>query len=326
MPPIGLAPACLAVTAIALCTMAGIDASTKQVNHLKTTRPMLRSLAAATLMTVSALAWAQPKPLPARLYGVTIDDVDNIDAQVSALNALSQRPIARVVFDRVGANQYAGPLAKIHPVAYTMGELADSADVRKYSLQQYLDRTASYHDRLGDLVDVWEVGNEVNGEWLGKTEDVVAKVSGAWRYLKARGRRTALTLYYNENCWSRAANEMFTWTQKNIPADMKQGLDYVFVSFYPGDCNDISPDWARVFSQLSTMFPNSKLGFGEVGISDGGTDAEKTQLIQHFYGMPALSQRYVGGYFWWYFSEDMVPMTRPLWRALNTAIANSPQY
>jgi hypothetical protein len=46
------------------------------------------------------------------------------------------------------------------------------------------------------------VGNDINGEWLGTTPDVVAKMKGAYDLVKARGNRTALTLYYNHNCFS----------------------------------------------------------------------------------------------------------------------------
>jgi PASTA domain len=38
---------------------------------------------------------------------------------------------------------------------------------------------------------------------------------------------------------------------------------------------------------------------------------------------PAIS-RYVGGVFWWYFWEDMVPKTKPLWTTLNNAIQGQP--
>jgi hypothetical protein len=29
---------------------------------------------------------------------------------------------------------------------------------------------------------------------------------------------------------------------------------------------------------------------------------------------------YVGGYFWWYFAEDMVPKTKPLFATLSAAL------
>jgi hypothetical protein len=202
-------------------------------------------------------------------------------------------------------------------VSYLMGEILDSAYVRRISVNGYLNRTTRYLDSMGDIVHIWEVGNEVNGEWLGTTSSVVAKISGAYDLVKARGKVTALTLYYNEECWSRRANEMFTWAQANIPARMKQGLDYVLISYYEEDCNDLRPDWPTVFAKLAAMFPNSKIGFGEVGTSD---PARKAETLQRYYTMKIDQPNYIGGHFWWYYREDMVPWTLPLWSVLNTAI------
>ena len=47
-----------------------------------------------------------------------------------------------------------------------------------------------YLDALGATVDIWEVGNEINGEWLGTTSDVVAKASIAFDLVRKRGYRT----------------------------------------------------------------------------------------------------------------------------------------
>jgi hypothetical protein len=48
-----------------------------------------------------------------------------------------------------------------------MGELVDSSDMILYTLQQYHGRTAQYLSTLGSKIDIWEVGNEVNGNWTG---------------------------------------------------------------------------------------------------------------------------------------------------------------
>jgi hypothetical protein len=194
----------------------------------------------------------------------------------------------------------------------------DSAYVSTVSVQQYLDRTSEYIDALADVVDIWEIGNEINGEWLGNTSDVVAKMSGAFDLAKARGKTAALTLYYNQDCWSRAANEMFRWAQANVPERMRQGLDYVLVSYYEDDCNGLQPDWQKVFAQLASMFPNSRVGFGEVGTENPAT---KAAYLTRYYTMRLDVPRYIGGHFWWYFRSDMVPYTRPLWDTLNAAIA-----
>ena len=255
------------------------------------------------------------------MYGVTVDDISSLPSITEALGKLSRTPTTRIVFDEyMPASYYRKAAAEINKVSYVMGEILDSFYLPTETVQGYKDRTNEYLSTLGDVVDIWEVGNEINGEWLGTNADVVAKMSGAYDIVKGQGRTTALTLYYNQDCWSQRSNEMFTWAQANIPERMKQGLDYVLVSYYEQDCNNLKPDWNAVFQRLSTMFPGAKLGFGEVGT----TKADKAAYLQRYYGLQISVPNYVGGYFWWYFKQDMVPSTKPLWTTLNQAIANTP--
>jgi hypothetical protein len=39
-----------------------------------------------------------------------------------------------------------------------------------------------------------------------------------------------------------------------------------------------------------------------------------------YYGMQIAVPNYVGGYFWWYFRENMIPMAKPLFAALSSAM------
>jgi len=226
----------------------------------------------ATTTAASLTVYNRPRPaLPVSspMVGVTIDNIGNLSAILTSLKSINTVPTTRIVFDEfMPATYYQDTTSKIRNVSYVMGELLDSYYVRQYSVQAYLDRAKEYVNTLGDSVDIWEVGNEINGEWLGTTPDVVAKMTGAYDIVKTQGKTAELTLYYNKDCWSQPSNEMFTWAQKNIPDRMKQGLDYVLVSFYEDDCNNIKPDWQQVFSQLHNMFPNAKIGFGETGTTD----------------------------------------------------------
>ena len=251
------------------------------------------------------------------VYGVTIDSISNLAEIVKSLKSLSHKPTTRIVFDEnVAASYYANATSQIHAVSYVMGEILDSFYVKSLSTAAYSARTTEYLNALGNNVDIWEIGNEINGEWLGDTPTVVAKMKSAYDLVKAKGKTAALTLYYNEDCWANKSNEMFTWAQNNVPATMKQGLDYVWVSYYEDDCNGLQPNWPTVFQKLTVMFPNSKIGFGEVGT----TTNKKAEYINRYYNMTINQPNYVGGYFWWYFFQDMVPMTKTLWNTLNTAI------
>jgi hypothetical protein len=226
-----------------------------------------------------------------RMYGVTVDDVSDLPAIQLSLSSLTHKPTTRVVFDEtVPASEYADAVAGIHEVSFVMGEILDSFYVATVTTAEYEARTQEYLDTLGTNVDIWEIGNEINGEWLcadgaesctaAETAEVVAKMTSAFQIVKAAGRPAALTLYYNEDCWSAAENEVFAWAEANVPAEIKQGVDYVFFSYYEDDCNGLQPDWPAAFSKLAAMFPAAKLGFGECGTVN---PASKAEYIDRYY-------------------------------------------
>lgn len=253
-----------------------------------------------------------------RIVGVTIDSVANVKYIVPALANLKQRPTARIVFDEFEpALSYLASTQKIHGVAGVLGGLLDSSSFEEYSLAAYQARTTEYLNTLGDNVDIWEIGNEVNGEWLGETKDVAAKVAAAFDLVRMAGKKTAITLYYNDGCWEDERHEMFSWTNEAIADRIKQDVDYALISYYEDDCAGPKPNWEQVFTKLGEMFPKAKLGFGEVGTKDV---SRKENLIKFYYKLRINHPRFVGGYFWWYFLNDMVPETKPLWKTLNDSL------
>ena len=256
-----------------------------------------------------------------KVYGVTIDGIDNLSSIVTSLSSLCKKPTTRIVFDEnVAATNYQTAVNQIHPISFIMGEILDSYYMNTYNLTQYVARTNEYLNLLGDKVDIWEVGNEVNGEWLGTTSAVVPKIDTAFKILKSHGKTTELTLYYNKNCYSNSQNEMFRWVNQNLSAAMKTGLDYVLVSYYEDDCNNMQPNWQVVFDSLHVIFPNSKLGIGECGTSIANN---KATYINRYYRMHITTPKYIGGYFWWYFKQDCVPQTSSLWSVMNNAICSA---
>lgn len=250
-----------------------------------------------------------------QIYGVTTDDGYDGRGVAAAVGALSKKVVTRIVYDgHVPATDYFAGTKQIYQAAYVMGGLLDSLDVKSYSIGAYLGRMREYLHTLGPYVDIWEIGNEVNGEWLGDTNAVIQKISGAFDIAKTSGAVTALTLYYNKGCWADPAHEMFRWIEVNLPLRMKTGLEYVLVSYYEDDCNDLRPDWAAVFARLAKAFPNSRLGIGEMGTTR--TSAKRDHLSRYFkMSLPGVisEPRFVGGYFYWYFHQDMVPASKPLW-------------
>jgi hypothetical protein len=145
---------------------------------------------------------AKIRKLPNILYGITIDGIEPLKEIVDSISSLAQRPTTRVVFDEwVPAFEYTHALDLLHPKSFIMGGILDSYYVNQYSVSAYSQRVKEYLDAHNDKVDIWEIGNEVNGEWLGNPSHVVKKIEDAYRQVKARNAKTALTLYYNKDCY-----------------------------------------------------------------------------------------------------------------------------
>jgi hypothetical protein len=256
-----------------------------------------------------------PRPIPDPVFGVTIDSVAGLPEIVDSLRSLPRTPTTRIVFDSgVPASYYGEAVRAIRPVSYVLGQFLDSSAMKDISVRGFRDRVDEYLRLLGREVDLWEVGNEVNGSWLGDAPSVVAKIRYAFDRVRQRNGRTALTLYYS--CDEGDEFEMFGWTERNIPEAVRLGVDYALVSYYEAvDCE--TPDFEAMFARLAKLFPRAKLGFGECGTE---VPEHKAELLRQFYGMSIPETRYVGGYFWWYFHQDMVPRTLPLWQTLNDAV------
>lgn len=259
------------------------------------------------------------RTLPSPMLGVTVDDISDASGIASSLAQL-RNPVTRVVFDRQEpASYYTRAISKFDAVGYTMGELLDSSDMSSVSASGILKRTNQYLSTLGSSVDIWEIGNEVNGEWLGS--NVPSKIHEMFSAVKAAGGQTAMTLYYEPPQTVTPGYDMIGWERKtaNVPADMHSGLDYVLVSYYETDNNGIRPtqaQWNVIFAQLAADFPNAKIGFGEIGIDDPATSStlrKASDIMQYYYGLkfPAIP-RFVAGDFWWYFAEDCIPTGKPL--------------
>jgi hypothetical protein len=283
-----------------------------------------------TLLTAVALvagfqpvAVAEGRQLPSTLAGWTTDNGYATTRLVNTAKATSRMTTVRVVFDEwVKARDYVPTVKALYPHAYVMGELLDSYYVPQYSLSQYTARTKEYLDTLGPYVDIWEVGNEVNGEWLGSTSSVVAKVSAAYDLVKGRGLKTAVTAYYNPNCWERRSNDMWTWLPQ-LPERIRNGTDYLFISWYEQDCEGqrfSQAHWQGVFDRLHQMFPNSKLGFGELGADKGASFAVQRDYMTRYYSLKISTPGYVGFYGWWYGFQQLTPTTKPLFPVFDQLI------
>lgn len=248
------------------------------------------------------------------IYGVTIDDswYEDKTAQevVNALEALPVKPTVRIVMSKeMEPKEYRTLFKQIHEVAFVMATPVDSYDMAAYqTVESYRKRFFSSYEELNGYVDIWEVGNEINGQgWLGDDPKLIAdKMTAAHSLLSKKGAKTALTAYYTPS--EGEEDQMREWLKLYVSSSVKEELDYLFVSYYEDDNGGYLPDWSRVFRQLEEDFPGVKLGVGECGCSNLHEEEEvKKRRMRSYYRLPRYTPNYVGGYFWWYWVQDCVP-------------------
>jgi hypothetical protein len=278
------------------------------------------SCAAIAIAITGAGSTGVARALPASpggpLFGVTVDDVARVEALARSLAALPRRPTTRLYFNvHEPAAYYAQPAAQIHAVSAVMGELLDSSDEKAISTGAFAARVKSYVQTLAGHVDIWEVGNEVNGNWTGARRTVAAKLAVAFDTVAAAGGQTALTLFANDfgpnNCGDgRSELTPTQFGERFVPARVADGLAYVLLSYYPTQCGGREPSSAEVASHLQALhaiFPNAALGFGEVGLPrpvNSSSVARAEQIMSWAYSLRPALPGYIGGYFWWYGAED----------------------
>lgn len=153
---------------------------------LPVTLTLLVILAAGRIAAAQSCA-----EMPPSLFGVTTEtatwknDAETKKGLNRLVNSLKKiespyKPVIRVVFQYGNeASDYLEALKALHGVnedcsdrvAYVVGLLVDSQQVfhfnDRHENQSIADRARHFAKTVGKYVDVWEIGNEMNGEWVG---------------------------------------------------------------------------------------------------------------------------------------------------------------
>jgi hypothetical protein len=301
--------------------------------------------------------------IPAPIHGVTVaDDYDirtsgYLNQVIPALTNLSVTPSVRTVFtlevdsgkQGATASTYTSALQKLKASPnlntgqspYILGQPVDSSYMFCFTRFDHAARWNDYVNTLGANVDVWEVGNEINGNWLYNTgpnadttgescpsgwpggvpsttiQDVANKMVDAYNIVKGAGKFAALTLTFCPTDLP-APNQPFTWINNYVPSTLLSGMDYVLISYYPDatGCAYGLPkasDWVSWFQQLHTLFPNAKLGMAEWGYTSNNPPSNLSTVLQEGYSInPSASLSagvWAGGVFYWEFGLTAVPRT-----------------
>jgi hypothetical protein len=265
-------------------------------------------------------------------WGVTFDDVSGGATDLGTVRDLvggdTRDGWVRIVFDASQpASYYRSEVDAAHAAGlHVVGQILDSSDMSSQSLSAWQARVDSYVTTL-PTVDEWEVGNEVNGNWLGS--DVPAKIAYAASYVKAHTKaRTLLTLYWQLG-EDDAAHSMFTWLRANLPASTMSTIDDLGMSMYPED-HPMGVAFDRVMSTLHALQPQQRIMVTELGYWSAdlghtwwwGSSTDPTgvgrQRVASLYQSAVLGYSYSGGgAYWWYYLTEALPKNQ-LWSTLAT--------
>lgn len=316
-----------------------------------------------------ALRGAMQAGLPPPQWGVTFEADDPTADMTDALGSVSELVgdtkddgWVRLIFSKDREPTTYMPLIKqAHDLGLrVLGELRDSHDLAGLKRLEWQAYVRKYVDALSDTkagvllrngrrtekdgecdVDEWEVGNEVNGEWVVKDDPEGVLDSGEYiRYAanyikreKGSGKRVLLTLYWQIGNLEDRRFSMFEWLNQNFnaagrPLAGQQALfDDVGISLYP-DKTPMGLAFDRVMSTLRTFFPNpgQRLMITELGywpehrtehaceyghiwrlgsvpdVSNGESARDRTRgEVAHFYQAAVLGYPYTGGGGYWWY-------------------------
>lgn len=249
------------------------------------------------------------------MIGVNITDIDNLKPALLTLSELAKlgKLTARLVVDNGRpVSDYKEPALQISQYADLMVQVQDSYGDAKVSTSALFDKADKLYKMLNPITQIWEIANEINGDWL--STSAFARATFLSSYFGTRNCKRAVTLFVQP--------DYLAWAASN-----KIPCEYVFLSSYPTNKKDLLYNWENDFKVLQALYPNALLGFGEFGYENWRRPdlAAKKSLIAYYYGMQLKNKKYVGGCFWWDFQETCCPPSTQLYDAIQAAIKGNPQ-
>jgi hypothetical protein len=275
------------------------------------------ALANDLLLADYGTQFAKASPSMSPWLGVTMDTIDRYRSSLDLASGLTD-PLGwvRIVMDP-GTNfsAYAPVVRRAHLSGLkVMGQPIDSYYAKDFPGQDYLRRIQRAVTAL-PAVDAWEIGNEVNGGWLGPDMGDRVDQVATWLHASHPEKTVVLTLYWQIGTdvpqWS-----TFDWIRDELKASTIRDTDVFLLSTWVEDA-PLGLAFDRVLGALHDALSGSLVGIGELGYWGSGTsrawwygDQRNTTegrriVLDQLYRSSLGYSWSVGGVFWWYFAEDM---------------------
>ncbi len=182
--------------------------------------------------------------------------------------------------------------------------------------------------RYGETIRSWEVGNEINGDWLGgpKTPIPIGAVfdifqAGAKAVKETNpALETTATLYWWDGTAPDRAHSLFGWLQAYAPR-LGRSVDVVGLSLWPED-NPVGMAFDTIFQRLHEAVPDKKLMLSSMGFVEESelkgywwldpedVDAARKDLLLLYTAASCAAPKSACGGFWWQALEQMLPPDR----------------
>ena len=281
----------------------------------------------------------------AERFGLTFDDsllkrMDDLDWLAEAVQR-SGSDWVRVVFRPNGSdftyaslrsfNEYDGAIKELRKRKIkVLGTILDTAQWPKtLTPEAYAERVKNivlHYKGLGQVAS-WEVGSEINGDWLGGAAEPLSldKVFAIYSAGAAKAKEldpeteTMATLYWWEATAPDRAHSLAGWLKRYVPKGFGRNADVIGLELYPED-NPLGMALERAFDTVADAVTGPKVMLSSFGYVekeqlkgywwlapddvDGG---RKDLLILYTVASCAMKYSLCGG-FWWQTLDQMLPV------------------
>jgi hypothetical protein len=211
-----------------------------------------------------------------------------------------------------------------------LGGVLDTAQwPRTLTPEIYAARVKNLAARYAGEVDAWEVGSELNGDWLGgaraplASDQVFAVFSAGAAAARAADPKAELvaTLYSWEETAPDRAHSLSGWLAAYAPKGFGRDVDLVGLDVFPED-NPAGLGLERAFDSLAAALPETRVFLSAFGYveedklkgywwltPDDVDGARKDLILLYTAGSCAMTRSVCGG-FWWQTLDQMLPPGR----------------
>lgn len=187
------------------------------------------------------------------IRGITIKDLYDEDLEKKLERLKNKNYTARIVIDK--ADQINGLIDTVRMVCKYVTpciQIQDSYGERGLSNDQLYYKAEMLYKKFGDICSFWEIGNEVNGDWV--SNNIAERVQYVYA-LMPENDKALLTLFWGSG--------MIDWLKK-YPFK----THYVGISFYPHANFELSPNLMPEIKDICAINPDCKVILSETGLEN----------------------------------------------------------